>query len=475
MTTVEQVATPVLASIPNVELMHAGTWNISTGTATFTGEDLHAAVAALDCPAVRRPVLKLGHTDPRFDGEPAVGWVGNLHTDGSTLWGDYLGMPRWLATASASAYPDRSIEGMYDFTCQVGHTHPFVLTGVALLGVTAPGIGTLASLQDVAQLYGVAAAAEESTTSRPVTIHASGGNMANKVFAGASTEDVRRAFYEDAPWSYWIQEIQLEPLQLIVMNDDDGELQRVPVTVDPNADGEDAVSFGAGVPVVVRYEDVPNEDAAEGEPTLAAKAAPNTSRVVYASREESRRVAAGDQLPAAEPEDPNQEGESDMTDALTGGLKTRLGLAPDAELGEDELLAALDEALAERAEPVAASTKNDDKSEVPEGQMMVSKNVWEEMQISAKAGAEARARQLREDRDNAISAAVRAGKIAPARREHWASAWDKDPEGTAKDLSELPENRLPVSASGYSGGGEDANGESVTYDSLFPDEKKKEN
>src|SRR5690349_3336204 len=110
--------------------MQTGTWAAMTGVHTFTTDDLFAAVGALDCPAVRRPILKLGHVDPRFDGEPAVGWIDNLTvTDGGmTLLGDYVGMPGWLGDVIASAYPDRSIEGCWGFVCQIGHTHPFVLT-----------------------------------------------------------------------------------------------------------------------------------------------------------------------------------------------------------------------------------------------------------------------------------------------------------------------------------------------------------
>ena len=71
--------TSPLATIPSVELVQAGQWDLGTGRVTFTRNDLAAAVAALDCPAVHRPVLKLGHDEPmpnggvRWDGEPAVG------------------------------------------------------------------------------------------------------------------------------------------------------------------------------------------------------------------------------------------------------------------------------------------------------------------------------------------------------------------------------------------------------------------
>jgi hypothetical protein len=153
---------PALSTVPGVELMRAGTWNISTGPTTFTADDLTAAVAALDCPGVRRPIIKLGHIDPRFDGEPAIGYIANMATtaSASVLVGDYAGMPGWLTPeVLASAWPDRSIEGEWNWRCQIGHLHPFVVTAVALLGVSLPGIGGLESIQDVATLYGVAAAA----------------------------------------------------------------------------------------------------------------------------------------------------------------------------------------------------------------------------------------------------------------------------------------------------------------------------
>jgi hypothetical protein len=155
-----------LVTIPGVELVAAGTWKISTGEATFTMEDLANCVAALDCPGVRRPVLKLGHDEPdgagmRWDGEPAVGYVDNMELadSGAKIVGDFAGMPSWLAEVLPSAYPDRSVEIVRPFVCQIGHAHPAVITAVALLGVSPPGVGVLKSLQDVAALYGVEPAA----------------------------------------------------------------------------------------------------------------------------------------------------------------------------------------------------------------------------------------------------------------------------------------------------------------------------
>lgn len=155
-----------LRNVPGVELAAAGRWHASTGWTTFTQEDLVNAVAALDCPGVRNPVIKLGHQEEdstsgvRWDGEPAVGWIGNMRLEGAKLVGDYMGMPEWLTEADengnsvlASAYPDRSIEMWRPFVCQIGHNHPAVVTALSLLGAERPGVGVLKSMQDVYALF----------------------------------------------------------------------------------------------------------------------------------------------------------------------------------------------------------------------------------------------------------------------------------------------------------------------------------
>lgn len=108
----------------------------------------------------------MGHTDSRFDGdgEPALGWIENLRLadGGNTLVGDLVGVPSWLNDVMASAYPDRSIEGAYGRRCALNHTHPFVLDGLALLGVTRPGVGTLkpiGGLDDVREMFAPTVAA----------------------------------------------------------------------------------------------------------------------------------------------------------------------------------------------------------------------------------------------------------------------------------------------------------------------------
>jgi hypothetical protein len=162
-----EVRRPVaLRTLPGIEMAAVGTWHASTGVTTFTQEDFIDAVAALECPGVRNPVIKLGHSEEdstsgvRWDGEPALGWVANMRFDGAKLIGDFTGLPAWLADADenglsvmAAAYPDRSIEIYRPFLCQVGHVHPSAVTAISLLGVAPPAIGVLKSMQDVYALW----------------------------------------------------------------------------------------------------------------------------------------------------------------------------------------------------------------------------------------------------------------------------------------------------------------------------------
>jgi hypothetical protein len=515
-------APPPLVRIPHVELIHTGTWPISTGVWTATREDLQAAVAALDCPAIHRAGIKIGHVDQRFtdptqDGEPLLGYIDNLagEDDWNTLVGDYAGVPAWLGGTDAdgnsvisSAYPQRSIEGIHDFHCQIGHVHPFVLTSVALLGVTHPGVGTLQSLPDLMALYGVAAAADPANGIRvtaavhdiPLTANtqATAGpgersTMPNpsptKVAAGVTTEDVRRQYYDDAPgWDYWITEFHLDPLQLIVCDDRSGKHYRVAV----NLTGEDTFTFGEPAEVLVRYVD------AQSDATVTASAA--DKRLVYASRAESRpgqRPAAANEpvevqpvqpegdpvevveppvpavpsvppaadpppadVPAAEPDAPTIQ-EDDMS---LSAIRARLGLGDDAD--EAAVLAALDAklptgpadstapdkpAVTPAPEPVAAA-----KPTLPDGVVAIDATTLAELRRGAELGIQAAERQRISDRDRVIDAAREDGRISPARVEHWVKAWEADPDGTKDTLASLePGLVVPVVMAGSTGTGEE--------------------
>jgi len=150
------IAVPNLRTIRGVELVRVGTWEISTGEWTVTADDLAAAVAAHNAGVLPRPRLKIGHTDPRFDGGPALGRVDNLRLadGGNTLVGDFVDVPAAVASLLPHSYPSRSVEALIDYTAPDGTVWPLVIQAVALLGGTAPGIETLA---DITNLHGVAA------------------------------------------------------------------------------------------------------------------------------------------------------------------------------------------------------------------------------------------------------------------------------------------------------------------------------
>lgn len=321
--TITTPAAPALATVPDVELVKTGTWKLGSGTTTFTADDLAAALAALECPAVRQPVLKLGHSEPdpegglRWDGEPAIGWVQNmaLADSGQMIVGDYAGVPGWLADVMATAYPSRSIEAYRNFQCQVGHLHPFVISAVALLGVTPPGVGTIKNLNDVAAMFGVAASETEPAAGDLVTVTIQERPVDPvMITAAVSTEDVRRAYYKSgaAGPTQWICEMQMDPPQLITMDESSGEYYRVPVTIDG-----DSLTFGDPVQVKMVYQDAPAKTAASADP-------------VHFDREAERALRAGADpqtspepiVPASAPEPVTASPASDPEPVTAGAIGT---------------------------------------------------------------------------------------------------------------------------------------------------------
>lgn len=151
-----------MAELKDIELARVGEFELSTGKQRFTSGMLaDAARRATEAGAKFRAPLKLGHTDPRNDGEPAFGWLHNVRVESDgVLRGDATGVPQWLADNAPTAYPDRSIEAN-----AIGKdgTEGLELTGLALLGQTPPGIATLTSWRELPGL--IAAAADMPVTS----------------------------------------------------------------------------------------------------------------------------------------------------------------------------------------------------------------------------------------------------------------------------------------------------------------------
>lgn len=415
---------PPLATVAGVELGSVGFWDISNMQGWHpTAEDFAAAIAALDCPAVRRPVLKFGHTGEPGEGDPTIGLIDNMRLtdDGQTLVGDYVGIPAWLAEADdqgravlSSAYPDRSGEWAHDFVCQLGHTHPFVLRAMALLGVIPPGIGTLESLYD---LYTKAPEKEEVAVAKSTV-----------ALAGTTADQVRKAYYEAEPdWYLWIREMYVDPPELIVQDDHDDSLLRVPYTI--TGDGE--VEFGEGQPVKIEY--------------VAARAKAEKPTVAYASRTEARPNAAATPPSPSAAQAEETEGKEGAMPTLKEGLAQKLGLAADAD--DETLLKAFDDAV---AKPTADS--DDDADDAPTletpaqvaaaakklGLTVLDESTADQLRADASAGREALSRIERESDEKVVQSAIDDGKIPPARKDHYIELMSRDRKGTTEWLASVP-------------------------------------
>lgn len=468
MTDVELPARPALAVIPDVELVHVGEeWPLAsdgTENGTFTPEDLAAAVAAQDDPSVRSPVIKFGHngTRPPAFGAPVWGRVTNLRLadEGMTLVGDYTGVPVWLAEILPSAWPSRSIEGKRNHTSDVGRTHGLVITGVSLLGVELPAISTL---DDVQAVWSARTPEEARVTLQEDTMpETTAGRRTATIAAGTTTENIRRAYYENpvaGVWS-WIREIELDPLTLIV-DDEDGGLFRVPVTVSGTE-----ISFGTPESVRVEY-------VAAGAEGATSASRPVSESIVFASRDESRKGVAG--MDVAE-------------------LRKALNLGDD--VSEEDVLAKVTE-LAARPEPTATGADTVSTTDtgtattapaptvpvtpppgitIPEGLSLVSDAVLEELKQGAAAGIAAAKTLATRDEDEFIKRHRRrigptSNPAAKRTEEHLRREFQRNPGEAEAFASILPEGPA-VDELGHGGGADETAGD-PTWDaferSLSPD------
>jgi hypothetical protein len=348
--------TPSLITVPNIEVLEVGEdWETSTGLFTWTEEDLLSAISSQEDPAIRTPVVKLGHVDPRFDGQPAFGRMGNLRlsVNQQTLIADLIGVPQWLAHIMPSAYPRRSIEGWFGFQSKTGNEWPFVLTAIALLGDAYPAIVTLDDLKilwggvapplypvdDIEEMEdnyvaasrpnGLIAARRVVTVpnwlhrkndqAREVSAAANGGGQ---VQATTSMTDVQREWYEslEGPMNWWwIRSILVNPFQLVV-DDDEGGLYLVDVTVSAS----DEITFGEPQSVKVEYVAAVNSNLANVRKSGQIAAASYGDRVAAGAQPREEGTEEGTQ--GAPPDSTEREQDIVLTDAALRAL----GLEPGA-------------------------------------------------------------------------------------------------------------------------------------------------
>lgn len=162
-----------------------------------------------------------------------------------------------------------------------------------------------------------------------------------------------------------------------------------------------------------------------------------------------RNPQAHNETPLGDKPEAEKEKEPTMGTLSESALQ-KLGLGADAE---DSAVEEAINKLAERpttvvnnAEPSAEDIKNAaDKF----GLTVMDKEVRDQLLADAKAGAEARAQQVREANDRVITDALAKGKIGPASSQKWREELDKSPDTVKALLESMPENRMPVAEVGH--------------------------
>ncbi|MBD3781692.1 MAG: ATP-dependent Clp protease proteolytic subunit [Micrococcales bacterium] len=154
--------------------------------------------------------------------------------------------------------------------------------------------------------------------------------------------------------------------------------------------------------------------------------------------------------------DTSQEGGADVEDTQLTTLRQKVGVSADADF--ETVMAAVDEALAERAESGTAAP----------GTVTVDEGTLAQLRQDAAAGREARNAQLEADRVSAVTAAIQDGRIPAARRDHWLSQLRADDEGGRAVLNSLAKGTIPLAELGHADAADDKTVKDA-YEEIFPE------
>ncbi|HKV43861.1 MAG TPA: phage protease [bacterium] len=417
---------------------------LSTGPHTFTESELAAAVEAASGEdiAINPPRIKLGHKSVVNDlflgeDEPAFGRVEELRLSDNKqeILGNYVGTPEWLAKVLPTAFPARSVDAKLGVETATGKRYEMVVTDVSLLGVRWPGCSVL---EDLPLWYG---------DEPPAGV---------EIAASADVVSIRREFYENGPGkgtNAWIRGERFDTVtgyNLIV--DRDGEIVIIPVTVDG-----DVVSFGEQYAIVEDHTD----KALAASAALRGMQLADPAMIIHASRSAT-------------------EGEA-MDEELRKKLALRLGLAEDAT--EEQIRTVLETPVGDPPPPPPEDDDGDDDGdgdeegdgdgeETPAGTVTLDSETYAELKAGA-ALAQKHERERNNDRiKSEVEAAVRDGRIPPARREHWTKALTADFAGSKTVLDGLEPGLVPVGIRGSIGDGDDegSGGGGNDQDQGFPED-----
>jgi hypothetical protein len=456
-----------LVDVEGVEIVQTGIeYPLASGPRTFTVDDLDDIVSSQDDPAVKTPRLKLGHEADigiLEDGQPAIGTLQNLvlDQDGHLVRGNYTQIPEWLARVLPSAYPARSIEAATGVETPTGHHWRVVLTDLALLGVVWPGVSTLDDIKALYSTDGPDNVRVLSTRGEVEAVFGASLAASGRIAGQVDVDEILRSYREqkspDQFW-WWVRSMYMDPNELIVEDEDSGELYRVPYTVS----GE-KVDFQDPIPVKIKYVDKPKPKEKEAA-ALAATAAWESlhptarRRALYATREEFNRVGAtttefdpialrnalgleddatDEEVQAAlgaagfvappgqeQPSGPARAPAAEQPGTSPAGTAATPPVAPDNQAPAGPQDPAVEQPT------TSPSTTPTEPVQAADGTVRLDAETYRTLMTGAQHGTQAFARQTREDRDRVIVDAVADGKIPPSRAEHWEQAWERDPEGT---------------------------------------------
>lgn len=424
-----------LTTVEGIELVSVGMdWPGLGKPTTITEENVKDAAEAANHKLFTNPRFGLGHEEDLGDREPAFGTYTNVRVsdNGQTLLGDLTAVPVWVAKMLPAAYPGRSIEGRYNQKLADGsRNYSLVIDAVKMLGVRLPACKAIADLPaQLATWYG---------GEPPEGVTVDGIALAGTQKLGEVDADtVKRAFYGEfcrgQYLDWWCRSLRVDDSGAIriISEAPDGELYGVPVTVG----GDGAITFGDPGAVVEEF--------------VAASEAPQRERIAlaYATRDESRA-------------DLSQEGQMDPKE-----LRKRLGLAEDASDADlNARVDALSAVADKKADDPPPDPKPDDDPKPAEpaptlaatpGTVVVDKAAYDLMMSTANTVQAIQKREREQERDTEINLAASAGKFPPARKAHWSTLWDNDPEGTKAALAALAPGLVPVGPElGTGGPGDD--------------------
>lgn len=511
----KQIDLAELVDIEDVEVVQTGIeYALASGPKTFTVEDLEDAVSAQDDPAVKTPRVKLGHTANlglMEDGQPAIGTVTDMKLEqgGHLISGTLKQVPEWLASVLPSAYPARSIEGATEARTNTGNNWRLVITDLALLGVVWPGVTTL---EDIQELYSKKGPDNLNVLTTKEEVAALSVAAAAAVTAQVNVEDVQRgwsafkASSDEVGYWWWIRAMLQEPNELIVEDEDTGDLYRVPYAIK----GE-TVEFSSPIAVKIEYKDKPKPKEDKQAASLAAAAAlaglaaarPSQKTLArYTTREEQMAGVSSDIDPVALRQalglDDTASDEQVRTALTAAGFVTPPpgGGAEGAPASETPgTLATGGPTQPDNTAPSGPSDPNEAAPNVPPvttpaaggeagtitqptaasggtGVRVLDEDTYQRLLRGAERGDQAFTRQVTQDRNEIIQSAISAGKIAPSRRDFWLKKFEVDEEEArtlltaAADKGGLAPGLIPVNERGHTASEEDLTIEAYPKDWL---------